>query len=96
MVTYEILSVIHQKISEGGRRLIAYGQYGHYSRIVLLGILTLGLLVQLIHFQTLTETAFLKIPLVHTQSDMYAFWQWAQTILAGDSLGRNTYHPNFE
>ncbi len=38
----------------------------------------------------------MKFPLVWDQSDQYAFWQWAQTILAGDLLGRNTYHPYFD
>jgi hypothetical protein len=62
----------------------------------LVGVLCLGLLIRLLHFWALSNTAYFKIPLVFTQSDMYAFWQWAQTILAGDVLGRNTYHPYFE
>ena len=65
-------------------------------RRVLAGILGLGLLIRLLHFWALSTTAYFKIPLVFTQSDMYAFWQWAQTILAGDVLGRHTYHPYFE
>jgi hypothetical protein len=65
------------------------------SKILLLGILILGVLFRLLHFQVLTDTAFLKVPRLYAQSDMYAFWQWAQTILAGDWLGRDTYHPYF-
>jgi Dolichyl-phosphate-mannose-protein mannosyltransferase len=95
MAAYEIPLVIHKKILQVIRRFITYGQCRTHSRVVLLGILALGLLFRLIHFQALTETAFLKIPLIYTQSDMYAFWQWAQTILGGDLLGRNTYHYYF-
>jgi hypothetical protein len=58
--------------------------------------LGLGLLVRLLHFWWIAGTAFPKITLVFTQSDMYANWEWAQTILAGDWLGRDTYHPYFE
>lgn len=63
---------------------------------LLVGILSLGLLVRLVHLWSISATAFPKIPLVFAQSDMYAFWQWAQTILAGDWLGWDTYHPYFE
>lgn len=62
---------------------------------MLLGILGLGLALRLLHFWALTDTAFLKIHVAFAESDMHAFWQWAQTILAGDLLGRNTYHPAF-
>jgi Dolichyl-phosphate-mannose-protein mannosyltransferase len=67
-------------------------QIGNHSRMVLLIVVGLGLLFRLIHFYTLTETAFLKIQLVYIESDMYVFWEWAQRILEGDLLGRNTYH----
>jgi hypothetical protein len=63
---------------------------------LLAAILALGLLVRLLHFWAITGTAFPKIGFVFTQSDMYANWHWAQTILAGDWLGRETYHPYFE
>ena len=53
-------------------------------------------MVRLLHFWAITRTAFPKIPFVITQSDMFANWEWARTILAGDSLGRDTYHPYFE
>ena len=59
-------------------------------------ILALGLLIRLVHFWAISGTAFPKIPLVFTQSDLYATWQWAQTILTGDWLGHDTYHPYFE
>ena len=83
---------IYRNALETVRRLTSYRQIGHYRRIGLLIIVALGLLFRLIHFQALADTAFLKIPLIYTQSDMYAFWEWAQEILDGDLLGRNTYH----
>jgi len=66
------------------------------TRWILIGILALGLLLRLLHFWAITGTAFPEIGFVLTQSDMYANWQWAQAILAGDWLGRETYHPYFE
>jgi len=62
----------------------------------MLGILALGCAVRLVHFWAISHTAFLKITFVSTNSDPYAFWHWAQTILAGDLLGRDTYHPYFD
>lgn len=66
------------------------------TNLVLAGILVLGCAVRLVHFWAVSRTAFLKITFVSTNSDPHAFWRWAQTILAGDLLGRNTYHPYFE
>jgi len=65
-------------------------------RRLLFAILALAFGVRLLHLWAISETAFLQFPLVIDQSDMYAFWQWAQRILDGDWLGRDTYHPNFE
>ncbi len=62
-------------------------------RVALFAILGVGLLVRLLHFAAIRETAFPRIPLVFTTSDMHAFWEWARTIQAGDWLGRDTYHP---
>ncbi len=59
----------------------------------LLIILGLGLLLRLLHFWAISGTAFPKIPLVFKGSDMFSYWEWAQRILAGDLLGRDTYHP---
>jgi 4-amino-4-deoxy-L-arabinose transferase-like glycosyltransferase len=47
------------------------------------------------HFWFVSGTAYPKIPLVFTDSDMFAFVKWADAILAGDWLGRDTYHPYF-
>ncbi|HSF32453.1 MAG TPA: glycosyltransferase family 39 protein [Candidatus Tectomicrobia bacterium] len=96
MDTERAVSTESWKIFEGVRLFLCRQLPGDYTRVLLLSILTLGLIVRLAHFQTLTETAFLKIPLVFTQSDMYAYWQWARSISAGDLFGRATYHPYFE
>ncbi len=65
-------------------------------RRALLAVLGLGLLVRLLHFWALAGVAFPRIPLIFTDSDPHAYWEWAQKILAGDWLGRDTYHPYFE
>jgi 4-amino-4-deoxy-L-arabinose transferase-like glycosyltransferase len=67
------------------------------TRRWLVAILASGCAIRLAHFWAISDTAFLKAPLAApaSNSDLYAFWQWAQTIAAGDLLGRNTYHPDF-
>jgi tetratricopeptide (TPR) repeat protein len=65
------------------------------SRYLLLFILGIALAVRLIHFFTIEPQPFLKFPLAASQTDMYAFWQWAQSIAGGDWWGRDTYHPYF-
>ncbi len=64
--------------------------------VILAWILGLGLVIRLIHFWTLSDTPFLRLPVLFKESDMHTFWQWAQTILAGDLLGRDTYHPFYK
>lgn len=63
---------------------------------LLTAIVGLALLIRLVHLWFLSSTAFPRTPLHCTQTDMFAFWQWAQAILAGDWLGQDTYHPHFE
>lgn len=65
------------------------------TTLVLVGILVLGCAVRLVHFWAISRTAFLQITFVSTNSDLYATWHWARVILAGDWLGRDTYHPYF-
>jgi hypothetical protein len=69
---------------------------GRMTKPFLLGIIVLGCAIRLLHFWSISQTAFLKITFVFTNSDPYAFWHWAQKILAGDLLGRDTYHPYFD
>ena len=59
-------------------------------------ILAVGFLVRLVNLWVISQTAFIEFPMVNDQTDMYAFWEWAKTILAGDWLGRNPYHPYFD
>ncbi len=90
-----------QETADGAQRLKGVAaeapapcvKVGPAIRWILLGILGLALLVRLLHFWSIAGTAFPKLPLVYGNSDMYANWQWAQRILAGDWLGRDTYHP---
>jgi 4-amino-4-deoxy-L-arabinose transferase-like glycosyltransferase len=56
---------------------------------LLLGIITLGLCVRLIHFWAISDTALAKFHSV-PDTDIHTFWNWAQQILAGDVL--SAYH----
>jgi hypothetical protein len=58
-------------------------------------ILLGGLALRLAHFVAVVRTPWPELPLVFDQSDMHAFWKWAEAILAGDWLGRDPYHPYF-
>lgn len=64
-------------------------------RLVLLGIFLLGLSLRLAHFWAISQTVFPELPLVLDQTDLFANVEWARTIIAGDWLGRATYHPHF-
>lgn len=65
------------------------------TRPAILGILAAAVGIRLLHFFAIADTAFPRFPLAFTDSDMHAFWSWAQSIVSGDWLGRNTYHPDF-
>jgi len=62
---------------------------------VLAGIVAAACAIRLLHAAALHDTAFPRFPLVYAESDMHAFWEWAQRIQSGDWLGRDTYHPAF-
>lgn len=66
------------------------------TRRLLLGVLCLALILRLVHFWAISQTAFLKFPLAFTESDLHGFWVWAHRILGGDWLGRDTYHPYYD
>ncbi len=61
-----------------------------------MGVLCLSLLLRLLHLWMIADTPLPKHHLTAEAMDDYAFYRWAQTILAGDWLGRNTYHPYFD
>lgn len=65
------------------------------TRRALVGIVVAAAGIRLLHFAAIADTAFPQFPLVFTESDMHAFWGWAQSIVAGDWMGRDTYHPSF-
>jgi tetratricopeptide (TPR) repeat protein len=59
-------------------------------RKALIAIVALAVLVRLLHFWAISGTA---LPKLHTvvESDMRAYWEWANRTLDGDLLGRDTY-----
>ena len=59
----------------------------------LAAILVAGLAIRLVHLWFVAQTPFVELPRIYVDTDMNAFWEWTRTILAGDWLGRNTYHP---
>jgi hypothetical protein len=63
------------------------------DRFLLLVIVGIGLTVRTLHLLALIKTPYPLIPVVWPESDMHMYWSWAQTIVAGDWLGRETYHP---
>lgn len=65
------------------------------TRAALAGVVAAALAIRLLHLHAIADTAFPRFPLAFTESDMHAFWSWAQAIVAGDWLGRDTYHPDF-
>src|SRR5574341_1749810 len=66
------------------------------ARWVLPALLGLGLALRPVHFRAISETAYPSLPLIATELAMHATLEWAQAILAGDWLSRDTYHPYFQ
>lgn len=62
----------------------------------LLWIFLLGLGIRLIHGLTLTQTLYAEINTEFQQGDTRAFYQWAHEIMAGDWLGRDTFHTHVQ
>ncbi len=71
------------------------GRGGRSMKWLLVTILALGLLARLLHFWVISGTAYPRIGDELPFTDMYVNLHWARTILAGDWLGRETYHPYF-
>lgn len=65
------------------------------NRTVLCGIVVMAFVLRLVHLWTISQGAWIDRHLTATNADDYTFFQWAQTIVAGDWLGRDTYHPYF-
>ncbi len=62
----------------------------------LFAIVVAAAAVRLFHGAAICRTAYPRVPITFTQSDLHANLEWAETILEGDLLGRDTYHPDFE
>jgi 4-amino-4-deoxy-L-arabinose transferase-like glycosyltransferase len=69
------------------------GWLERYSSWLPLALFVLATLARVIHFISISSTAFVHFHELFPNSDMYANWQWARSILAGDLLGRDTFHP---
>ncbi len=64
--------------------------------IILFAIIGLSLLLRGATYVAFLQTALPWFPEEAAQTDMHATWQWSGQILAGDLLGRETYHPEFQ
>lgn len=65
---------------------------GRRARVLLAVILALGLLVRAAHFAAIADSVLPGIQLAIPGSDTAAHWEWSGEILAGDWLGRETFH----
>ena len=61
----------------------------------LIAIIALALLLRGVVYAWFLDTALPWFPEMATATDMHATWEWTDQILAGDLLGRDTYHPAF-
>lgn len=64
--------------------------------LLLLGLTAAAFALRLLHLWAVSDTPWIERYWTAPSGDDYAFFQWAQTILAGDWLGRDTYHPYFK
>lgn len=64
--------------------------------LLLLGLVATSFAFRLLHLWAISDTPWIERYLTAPTVDDYSFFKWAQTILAGDWLGRDTYHPYFE
>src|SRR6185295_14050929 len=62
-------------------------------RWILAGIVALALAVRMLHFAAIDDTAFPELQVLNGESDTSNHWEWSESILRGDLLGRDTYHP---
>jgi len=65
------------------------------TRNWLILIVFLCALVRLAHYEAIVQSAFVEFPFYATETDMFGYWQWSDSIISGDWLGRDTYHPHF-
>jgi hypothetical protein len=67
----------------------------HRNSTTLIAIIGLSLLLRGATYFCFLGTALPWFPEMATATDMHATWEWSDKILAGDILGRDTYHPEF-
>ncbi|MFI5184124.1 MAG: glycosyltransferase family 39 protein [Vicinamibacteria bacterium] len=63
------------------------------TRSLQLALVGLAVVVRLLHLAHVEPSPLFEFHRTFHESDMYMFDQWAQRIVAGDVLGRETYHP---
>lgn len=63
--------------------------------LLLLGIVAASFAFRLLNLWAVSDTPWIERYLTDPSGDDYAFFQWAKTILEGDWLGRDTYHPYY-
>jgi tetratricopeptide (TPR) repeat protein len=65
-------------------------------RRLLLAVVLLCAVVRVVHLVAIQRSPVFVAHRIWPATDMYAFDQWAQRIVGGDSLGREPYHPLME
>src|ERR1043166_2824290 len=75
-----------------------HGRAGAMARttLALWIIITVSLTIRLLHFAAIARSGSFRLPNVYRQTDMRAFLDWSDAILAGDILQRDTFHPYFD
>ncbi|NNL94559.1 MAG: hypothetical protein HKO64_02970 [Xanthomonadales bacterium] len=53
-------------------------------------------MIRAVHFSAISQAAFIEFPLFASEMDMHGYWEWSDSIIAGDWLGKDTWHPEFE
>lgn len=61
-----------------------------YSVLILMFV---GVLVRILFFESLIHHPISQLDFYFTESDMHGNLEWVNTILLGDALGKNTWHP---
>ena len=64
--------------------------------LMLCAILAVALAVRMAHLAAILRSHSDRLPLVFKETDMRAFLDWSDAILAGDVLQRDTFHPTFD
>ncbi len=63
------------------------------TRVAVLALFLLALALRAGHLASVASGSLFEHHEIFTESDMYMFDQWSRRIVAGDLLGRETFHP---